>query len=424
MPADGAATYRTYRIKRVSPPLVVAAVAGLALLAAVLGFAVAWSSRGTGSALAAGRTHSTAAGGAATRAPRKHDRRHVARPTARHRERPTPQPVPRVLARAEVLTGRITPKSVVSSEHGLFFAQNMMYTHTITVYDRRYRLVKTISDAVDLAKLGVPGFPGIYRGAPVEAAFTPDGADAYVSNYSMYGPKLVREGHDVCSPADGYDRSFLYRVDLSRLRIDQAIRVGSTPKYVAVTPDGRYVLVSNWCSYSLSVVSTRLGRQIKEIPLGPYPRGIVVDRASREAYVAVMGSYDIARIDLRTFAVHWIRGVGSAPRHLVLGPSGNFLYATLNGEGRVAKVNVHTGETVAKVTTGSAPRSMAISDDGRFLYVVNYDSNTVSKVRTSDMAVVQTVATNEHPIGITFDAATHAIWVACYSGSIEVFKGA
>ena len=67
---------------------------------------------------------------------------------------------------------------------------------------------------------------------------------------------------------------------------------------------------------------------------------------------------------------------------------------------------------------------MAISDDGRFLYVVNYDSNTVSKVRTSDMAVVQTVATNEHPIGVTFDAATHAIWVACYSGSIEVFKGA
>ena len=54
MPADGAATYRTYRIKRVSPPLVIAAAAGLALLAALLGFAVAWSSRGTGSALAAG----------------------------------------------------------------------------------------------------------------------------------------------------------------------------------------------------------------------------------------------------------------------------------------------------------------------------------------------------------------------------------
>ena len=186
-----------------------------------------------------------------------------------------------MLARAEVLTGRITPKSVVSSEHGLFFAQNMMYTHTITVYDRRYRLVKTISDAVDLAKLGVPGFPGIYRGAPVEAAFTPDGADAYVSNYSMYGPKLVREGHDVCSPANGYDRSFLYRVDLVEApdrpgdpgRLDPEVRRRHTRRPLRARE--QLVLVS------LSVVDTRLGRQIKEIPLGPYPRGIVVDHASR-----------------------------------------------------------------------------------------------------------------------------------------------
>src|SRR5580765_5969801 len=80
LPANGAGTYRTYRIKRVSPPLVIAAAAGLALLAALLGFAVAWSSRGTGSALAAGRTHRTAAGPVAPRTRRKHDRLHVTHP--------------------------------------------------------------------------------------------------------------------------------------------------------------------------------------------------------------------------------------------------------------------------------------------------------------------------------------------------------
>jgi YVTN family beta-propeller protein len=327
----------------------------------------------------------------------------------------------RVLAKVHVVTGSISPKSVVASGDGLFFAQNMMYRHTITVYDRRFRLVKTIDDAVDPAKLGAPGFPGLYRGAPVEAAFSPDGAHAYVSNYAMYGPKLTREGHDVCSPSSGFDRSFLYRVDVARLRIDRAIPVGSVPKYVAVTPDGRYALVSNWCSYSLSVVSTKLGRQVREIPLGPYPRGIAVSPDSREAYVAVMGSTHLARIDLKTFQVRWIEGVGVGPRHLVVGPSGNFLYATLNSEGRVAKVNLHTGAVITKVATGSQPRSMAISDDGRFLYVVNYDSNTVSKVRTRDMAVVQTVSTGSHPIGITYDAATRQVWVACYSGVVEIF---
>ena len=322
----------------------------------------------------------------------------------------------------KTIYGAISPKSVVASQTGLFFAQNMMYRHTVTVYDRRLRLVRTISDAVRLAKLGYPEYEGTARGAPVEAAFSPDGAYAYVSNYSMYGPGFGPEGHDVCSPASGYDRSFLYRVDVSRLAIDQAIRVGSVPKYVAATPDGRYVLVSNWCSYDLSVVSVAKGRQVRRVPLGPYPRGIAVDPAGRTAYVAVMGSADVAKVDLRTFRVRWLRGVGISPRHLVIDPAGRYLYATLNAEGRVAKVDLRSGRVVAKAATGNAPRSMAIAPDGRSLYVVNYESDTVAKVRTRDLRVLQTVRTNPDPIGITYDAATRQVRVACYSGSLMVFR--
>ena len=65
---------------------------------------------------------------------------------------------------------------------------------------------------------------------------------------------------------------------------------------------------------------------------------------------------------------------------------------------------------------------MAISPEGSYLYVVNYLSNTMTKVRTSDMRGVQTVRTNPNPIGITYDNATHHVWVACYSGSIMVFQ--
>lgn len=322
----------------------------------------------------------------------------------------------------KTIGGAISPKSVVVSSTGLAFAQNMMYRHTITVYDRRLRLVKTISDAVRLAKLGYPDYPGVSRGAPVEAAFTPDGAYAYVSNYSMYGPAFGPEGSDVCSPSSGYDRSFVYRVDTSRLAIDQAIRVGAVPKYVAVTPDGSLALVTNWCSYSLSVIDVAKGRTVRELDLGPYPRGIAVGPAGKRAYVAVMGSADVAVVDLRTFAVRWLRGVGTSPRHLVVSPDGRYLYATLNAEGRVAKVDLRRGRVVAKVATGSAPRSMAIAPDGLSLYVVNYGSDTVSKVRTRDLRVLQTVRTNADPIGISYDGPTRRVWVACYSGSLMVFR--
>ena len=46
------------------------------------------------------------------------------------------------------------------------------------------------------------------------------------------------------------------------------------------------------------------------IHLGAYPRGIAVDGSKHVAYVAVMGSFDVARIDLRTFALSYFRGVG------------------------------------------------------------------------------------------------------------------
>jgi len=318
--------------------------------------------------------------------------------------------------------GSISPKSVVATQTGLVFAQNMMYTHTITVYSARTRkLVKTISDQVTLADYGYPAFPAPVQGAPVEAAVSADGEHMYISNYSMYGPGFTHQGDDVCAPGSGIDDSYVYRVRLSDLSIDQAIRVGAVPKYVATSPDGRYLLVSNWCSYNLSVVDTAKGRQIRQIYLGPYPRGIAVDSRSRFAYVAVMGAGNVARIDLRTFRLSWISGVGITPRHLCISPNDRWLYVSLNAPGAVAKVDLRTRRVVGTVVTGQQDRSMTIAPDGKSLYVVNYGSNTVSKVRAADLHILQTVPTSWHPIGITYDAETRSVWVACYGGQIMVF---
>ncbi len=322
----------------------------------------------------------------------------------------------------KTIEGKISPKSIVHSGTGLFFAQNMMYNHSITVYNREYKLVKTLSDFVDLAKHGHAKMKGIYQGAPVEAAFSHNGNYVWVSNYQMYGPGFNNPGDDKCYPSENKDNSFLYKINTNTLEIEQAIEVGSVPKYVATSPDNRMVLVSNWCSWDLSVVNPEENREIRRVKLGRYPRGIVVDGASEKAYVAVMGSYDIAIVDLKDFSVDWLKNIGDSPRHLSLDPAGKYLYATLNGEDKVAKIELGSGQVIKKVATGQAPRSMVISDDGQRLYVVNYNSNTVSKISTSDMRVLQTVNVNANPIGITYDPQTKQVWVACYSGSIMVFQ--
>ena len=334
----------------------------------------------------------------------------------------TPETLPSQMKLKKTISGKISPKSVVYSGNGLFFAQNMMYSHTITVYDREHNLVKTIPDTVDLSKYGYSKFKGNYKGAPVETSFSHDGKYAWVSNYQMYGPGFNNPGSDKCSPAQKTDKSFLYRINTESLNIEKVIQVGSVPKFVATSPDNRLVLVSNWCSWDLSVVDTDKDQEIKRIKLGRYPRGIVVDADSDEAYIAVMGSYDIAKVDLKDFSVGWLKNIGHSPRHLNIDPAGKHLYTTLNGEGKIAKIDLSTGKVLKKVVTGNAPRSMVISDDGQRLYVVNYGSNTVSKVRTSDMKVIQKVNVGANPIGITYDPQTRQVWVACYSGRIMVFQ--
>jgi len=317
--------------------------------------------------------------------------------------------------------GGLNAKSIVHSGTGLFFAQNMMYRHTITVYDRTFRLVKTIHDKVKLSDYGFK-YKGTHKGSPVEAAFSHNGKYAWVSNYVMYGSGFHNHGGDSCTPKGKHDKSFLYKINSQSLQIEDVIKVGAVPKFVATTPNDKYVLVTNWCTWDLSIVDPVAGKQIKTVYLGRYPRGIEVTADSKIAYVAVMGSHNIAVVDLDTFQVSWIKKVGASPRHLNLDRERNILYATLNGEGRVAKIDLATHKVLKKVVTGKAPRSMILSDDGKYLYVVNYHSDTVSKVRTSDMKVLTSAKTAKRPIGIAYDPLMKQIWVSCYSGTLMIFQ--
>ena len=326
------------------------------------------------------------------------------------------------LRRVATITGGLAPKSVVSSQTGYFVAQNMMYRHTMSVYDHDFELVRTIRDRVDLSRFDQATERTVVQGAPVEAAFSPDGASAYISQYSMYGPGFERPGADTCHPAEERDRSFVYRIDMTTLRVDQVLPVGATPKYLAVSPDGRFLLVANWCSYDLSIFHLATAEEIRRLPIGPYPRGITFAPDARTAYIAVMGSTWIGVLDMQTLEMSRIEDVGIQPRHLVMDPAGRFLYASLDEEGSVVKIDLVTGLEMGRASTGAQPRSMDIAPDGRSLYVVEYTDDSAVKIRTDTMEVIQRVETRHHPIGITYDIATRQVWIACYSGVIQVFR--
>jgi len=320
------------------------------------------------------------------------------------------------------INGSIAPKSVRTSADGVVSAHNMMYRHSVTVYDAKtFELLHTVSDSVSLKDFGYSKTAGNYKGAPVEGTFSPDGKYLYVSNYAMYGKGYTKEGTDICSPADKYDNSFVYRINRSNYQIDSVYPVGSVPKVVEVTPDNKYVLAANWCSYTVSVISVEKNKVVKTIKIGRYPRGIAISNDSSKAYVAEMGGNRIHVINLQDFTTSFIP-IGSNPRAIVLSPDNSMMYVTMNLSGRVASWNLATNTAGKSVKTGNAARSLAISKDGSALYVVNYKSDTMSRVRTSDMKVTQNIKVCNEPIGITYDVPTGNTWVACYKGQIKIFS--
>jgi len=325
------------------------------------------------------------------------------------------------LVLAKTITGDISPKSVRSSGTGLVSAHNMMYRHSVTIYDSNTQeLIKRVPDSVKLSDFGYSKYSGNYKGSPVEGSFSPDGKYLYVTNYAMYGKGFNKEGTDICSPADGYDSSFVYRINLSNYKIDGVYAVGSVPKVLEVTPDNKYILVTTWCSYTLDVISIEKQKKIKSIKIGRYPRGIAVSADSSKAYVAEMGGSNIHEINLTDFSKKLIP-IGVNPRAIVLSPDNTKLYVTLNIAGKVTAWDLVNKKSLGSVKTGNAARSLAISSDGTALFVVNYKSGTLSKVRAADLTVLQTVKVCAEPIGITYDALTARTWVACYGGSIKVF---
>jgi YVTN family beta-propeller protein len=316
----------------------------------------------------------------------------------------------------------LQPKSIVASGNGLFFAQNMMYRHNVAVFDRSGTEVGVISDEVDLAAFGVEG-GGVVQGSPVEAAFTPDGRYVYVSNYKMFGPGWNPVADDGCDRGD-WDDSFVYKIDVDTLEIVAVIRTGAVPKFLAVSPDGSRLVVSNWCGFDVSVIDTANDVELARIDVGRHPRGIAVRSDSSRAYVTVMGEARIDVIDLSSLdVVDSIRdAAGSTPRHVLLSADDRFLFVSNHTMNSVRKIDLASGEVVGVASTGTETRTMALADDGASLYVVNYRDGTVSKVATSDMEVLQTVPSGVRPVGIAYDPATRQVWVANYAGTLRVFR--
>ena len=347
---------------------------------------------------------------------------------------------------------KLAPKSLVASSRGHVFAQNMIYFHSVTVFDADGERLADVSDQVPRALLGLPELtplpsvstkksptpttpmkvppPATVKGSPVEAAVTADGKTLYVSNYALFGRGYSGDSvNDECTMKRA--TSFIYEIDVDAAARgdDGAVRggfaVGAVPKFLALTPDESTLIVSNWCGHSVSIVDigkdVAKRRETREVETNSFPRGIAISDDGQEAFIASMGKHTIDVVNLEQGEVVRRLKPGRGPRHVLYEHATGALLVTLSNESALVRIDPETGAVLARVRTGRDPRSMALSDDGTAAYIVNYREDSLAIVDLRAMAVVQKVATGPLPIGVAYEPTKERIWVSCYGGSVRVY---
>jgi len=209
------------------------------------------------------------------------------------------------------------------------------------------------------------------------------------------------------------------------------IKTGKTPKIISKTADSKYLLVSNWHSYTVSVLELNsaeypYAKLITNIPMAAIPRGIVVDDKTGRSYVAIMGGASIRVISNSVWMKENDITVASNPRHIVMDTSGH-LFVSYNSLGKIACLDAETGKTLFMASTNKAPRTIVLSKNQKFLFVTCYTGDMVNvfKINDSNFEKITSLPCKGHPVGVDIfeNESKLEAWVCSYStGSISVFS--
>lgn len=209
------------------------------------------------------------------------------------------------------------------------------------------------------------------------------------------------------------------------------IKTGKTPKIISRTADSKYLLVSNWHSYNVSVLEMDkdkypFAKVLSTVPVSSIPRGIVVDDKNNRSYVAIMGGASIAVINNSVWMKEKDIAVAANPRHIVMDSSGR-LFVSYNSLGKIAAIDAETGETLFSASTHAQPRTIILSKNHKFLFVTCYSSDFVDvfKINDDSFEKVVSLPCKGHPVGVDIFENEEKLeaWVCSYSnGSISVFS--
>jgi hypothetical protein len=152
-----------------------------------------------------------------------------------------------------------------------------------------------------------------------------------------------------------------------------ALRPGDRPRDVAITPDGRVVLVTNPGSRTASFVDASALVETSRVSTGEEPVALLMDRAGRRALVFNFWSSNITVIDVASRAVAMVVATDAQPLRGQFDRSGTRLYVINGYSPYLSVLSVPDFATVGRFLIGAGARSIQVDPRTDMVYVGSGD---------------------------------------------------
>jgi YVTN family beta-propeller protein len=223
----------------------------------------------------------------------------------------------------------------------------------------------------------------------------------------------------------------LYLVDLPSLETRATLPTGEGPHEIAVSPDGRTAVVSDYgtrkAGSTLTVIDVPAARVVRTVDLGPNgrPHGMAWIDSKRLA-VTTEQSRRLLVVEPQTGRILQRIGTAQEVSHMVaLSPDASRAWVANIGSGTVSVIDLESSRKLADVETGAGAEGIAVSPDGRKVWVTNTRAGTVSVIDASSLELTAAVPAGDFPIRVALTPdGSLALVTSAGDGSLRAYDAA
>ncbi len=186
------------------------------------------------------------------------------------------------------------------------------------------------------------------------------------------------------------------------------------PLAAAFSPDGAFAYVAHNGIGQLDVLDVAAGTVLQELDV-PTHRGVAISADGQRLWVGGAESGKVHRLVRQADGTltaeepwHFDAFVGT----VALSPGGEWLYVVSNTNSRVWQVEPQTGAVQAELVAGEYPYGVAVAANGTTVYVSNAGGDDVTVLDFAAGEVVAVVPTDLNPMGLALDATGAHLFVA------------